>query len=413
MPGAIAAGSLKTAEIGAQILKEGGNAIDAAVAACFATGAGEPSLTSLAGGSCIVLKESKSNKVYSFNSFAKVPGLGLKKNPAKDFEGKNLCFGETKQTFYIGKASVAVTGLIPNLCQILHKWGTLPLQQILEPSIEALNKGVYLTTKQITAIKLLEPILRHSKKTSNLFIHNNKLIDTTTKYKNPMLAETLSQMYKRGWENYYKNEFIPILLKEFGPNEGGLITLDDIVNFSITETEALSYNYNDFSIYAPPVPAAGGELIQLTLSMLEKYNISLAKLDENSLKTYVHIMYAVDKTRLHFNNKPLGKGAESFCLSALKNSLENGLKSDLKNKPEPNATTHVSCIDSEGNSIAITFSYGEGCGYMLGDTGIIMNNLLGEEDLSPMGFHSHQPGADLRSMMSPTLLCKKVENSMH
>ncbi|MEQ9323555.1 MAG: gamma-glutamyltransferase, partial [Polyangiaceae bacterium] len=141
--GVIAAGSAPTADAGAEVLDEGGNAVDAAVAACFATAVGEPTLTSLAGGGMMIHRVGATGKVTICDFFSDAPRMGLRDLKEPDFFAIDLDFGPTTQQFHIGAASAAVPGVIPGLCEALDKWGTKPLAEVVAPACRMLREGYH------------------------------------------------------------------------------------------------------------------------------------------------------------------------------------------------------------------------------------------------------------------------------
>jgi gamma-glutamyltranspeptidase len=156
MHGVIAAGSAPTAEAGAEILARGGNAVDAAVAACFATSAGEPTLTSLAGGGVMIHRDAKSGEVTICDFFSDAPRRLPQDVKNLDFRGVDIDFGPAKQQFHIGAGAAGVPGVVPGLCTALERWGSLPLSDVVAPACRFLREGVVLGPFQVRAAKLLE-----------------------------------------------------------------------------------------------------------------------------------------------------------------------------------------------------------------------------------------------------------------
>ena len=136
MKGVIAAGSKPTAEAGARILDAGGNAIDALVAACFAVGAGEPTVTSLAGGGILVVRSARTGKVSVCDFFSNAPLLSNDDVPNLDFYGIDLSYGPTTQRFHVGAGSAAVPGVVPGLCEALERWAPWTCPPSFSPPVK-------------------------------------------------------------------------------------------------------------------------------------------------------------------------------------------------------------------------------------------------------------------------------------
>jgi gamma-glutamyltranspeptidase/glutathione hydrolase len=203
MHGAIAAGSDATAEAGAEILRAGGNAVDAAVGACFAVAAAEPTLTSLGGAGVMFYRSGKTGAIEVCDFFANAPGLGGVRPDPLDFYAVDVDFGPTVQEFHIGAGSAAVPGAIPGLCTALERWGQLPLSKVIEPASRLLREGVVLGTWGARAVAVLEAILLQNEAGRRQFAPQGHLIKDGDRYKLSVLADTLEAMAREGWQDYY------------------------------------------------------------------------------------------------------------------------------------------------------------------------------------------------------------------
>lgn len=404
MPGVIAAGSAPTADAGAAILASGGNAIDAAAAACFATAVGEPTLTSLAGGGMLIYRDAKSGEVTICDFFSDAPRMGLTDQKEPDFSAIDLDFGPTTQRFYIGAASAAVPGVIPGLCEALERWGSKPLAAIVAPACEMLRGGFTLGRYQGFAAKLLEPILTYTEGARQVFHIDGRMMRDGDFFQLPQLADTLEAMAKTGWRSYYDDVLVRAMLEQFGPDRGGLLTREDFDAYRVEFRKPLSLQYHDSHVLTPPPPAAGGPMIAMMLRLL--HTRQLGQYDRTSARhagLLACAMATADESRVE------GAAAlDGEHFSRWLARFEELCATEKLPRPRvpsgPGSTTHISVIDGAGNAAAVTFSYGEGNGHVVGKSGIVMNNLMGEEDLFPDGFESGPRGARLPTMMSPTLL---------
>ena len=407
MSGVIAAGSEVTAQAGAEMLARKGNAIDAIVAAALATAAGEPTLTSLAGGGIILLRDGGSGEPYLIDCFGNAPGLGGSEDVEKDFFPVDLNFGPAIQTFYVGRASCGVPGVLPGLLALHGQWGKLPFSEVIQPACGFLRNGSTFGEYQTSAMNLLAPILKLEAESHDLFRHqpnSDDLLVPGDVFRNTDLANTLEAMAKEDPMVFYKEEICKRILKSFGEQQGGLITQKDLDAYEVQIREPMRVHYKDARLYCNPPPAAGGEMIACMLSMLEyakihehpAQSLGRAKILANAMKVADHFR-ALGNT--YYNAKNLKKWKGAFDEFMTTNLSASPTITDGRGH-----TTHISVIDEESNAVGMTFSHGEGNGYLIPDTGIMMNNLMGEEDLHPEGWFKIPPGERLSTMMCPTLL---------
>jgi len=404
MKGAIAAGTASTADAGAAILRDGGNAVDAAVGACFAVTAGEPAIASLAGGGIMLYRNGNSGEMVLCDFFANAPGLGGRPPDPMDFHAVELDFGPARQVFHIGAGAAAVPGVIPGLCTALERWGSMPLSQVIQPACAALRQGVIVGEFQASTIKLLKQILLRTPQGRKLFAPQGQLIGARDRFKLPQLADTLEEMAAAGWREFYDGELAQRMLCRFGPERGGLLTTEDLATYEVVFRKPLETGYRSSRIYSNPPPAAGGAMIALMLRLLEREDPGLlAGRSRRQAHALCRAMRIADEARAAGPDELLPERAAHWA-----ELYESRAGQPLSGGPRlpggGSSTTHVSVIDAAGNAASISFSFGEGNGEVIEETGIMMNNLMGEEDLFPDGFHRWPVGQRLATMMSPTLM---------
>lgn len=404
MQGVIAAGSAPTADAGAEVLAEGGNAVDAAVAACFATAVGEPTLTSLAGGGMMIHRDGATGQVTICDFFSDAPRMGLRDLKEPDFFAIDLDFGPTTQQFHIGAASAAVPGVIPGLCEALDKWGTKPLEQVVAPACRMLREGYLQGPYQGFAAKLLEPILTYTESGRKVFHVDGRMVAEGDLFRLPQLADTLEAMASRGWRAYYDEILVAAMLEQFGPERGGLLTKEDFDAYRVHFREPLALQYHKSRVLTPPPPAAGGPMIAMMLKLLGTRQLgTIARTSPRHAGLLACAMAVADESRpegaLALEGARFDHWLEHFVALC-----EAGRMPSAKAPGGPANTTHISVIDAKGDAAAVTFSYGEGNAHVIADTGIVMNNLMGEDDLFPQGFDFAPRGQRLPTMMSPTVL---------
>ncbi|RLB63166.1 MAG: gamma-glutamyltransferase [Deltaproteobacteria bacterium] len=404
MQGVIACGSEPTAAAGTEILKRGGNAADAAVAACLATATGEPTLTSLAGAGIMIYRSAASGEVTICDFISDAPKLGPDDVDQVEFLGVDLDFGPATQRFYIGAGSAAVPGVIPGLCQVLERWGTMSFAEVVKPACRLLREGVDIGEYQGACAQLLVPILTRNAGGRAVFAPQGRMVKAGDHFALPELADTLEAMAKSGWRNHYEQVLCKAMLDQFGPHAGGLLTAADFDSYQVQFREPLVLRYRNATVLTVPPPAAGGPMIAMMLRLLE--DVDLAKLEPYSVdhcRLMCHVMTVADEARSEgaaaLTDDRFAHWKERF------DELSTGAALAVPSGAGGSgSTTHVSVIDGAGNAAAVTVSYGEGNAFMIGNSGIMMNNLMGEEDLHPAGFGSAPKGTRLATMMSPTML---------
>jgi gamma-glutamyltranspeptidase/glutathione hydrolase len=400
MHGVIAAGSAPTAEAGAAILARGGNAVDAAVAACFATSAGEPALTSLAGGGVMIHRDAASGEVTICDFFADAPRRLPQEVPNLDFRAVDIDFGPAKQQFHIGAGAAGVPGVIPGLCTALERWGTLPLADVVAPACRFLREGVVLGPFQVRATKLLEAILTDTAKGRAIYAPNGKLLGPEDVFVLPQLADALDDLASGDWRAWYRG-LCDTMLAQFSPSQGGLLTREDLDGYRVEFRQPLERVYRGVRVLTNPPPGAGGSMIALMLGLLAESDFRQAS--PGSVEHAKHLacaMATADEARAR------GLAATSFedARARFRSLLAEPTLPRAPTKAGQPSTTHISVLDAAGNACAVTFSFGEGNGQLIGDTGIMMNNLMGEADLHPGGFGTSPAGERLSTGMSPTIL---------
>jgi len=402
--GVVAAGAPGTAEAAAEILRQGGNAVDAACAACFATSAYEPVLTSLAGGGVMLVRDAARGETSLIDFFSNAPGLGAPAGAERDFQPVTVDFGSAQQIFHIGRAAAAVPGTLLGLGVALERHGSLPLAAVVAPAVTALRQGVSLDRFQAWTFNLLGPIVTHSSSTRACYAPGGTPLGEGERFRNPALADTLQVMAADSIAGYYTKVLAPMLLEEFGPAAGGGLTAQDLERYQVERRQPLVRRYRGASLSTHPWPAQGGTMVSSMLALLEA--VDLHALDRGGvehLRALSAAMRSADEIKL--SRRDPFAGGDLACWHERFEALRAGATGPTAPPPRGmGSTTHISVIDAEGNAAAVTISYGEGCGYTLGDTGIVLNNFMGEDDLHPDGFFVVQPGLRLATNMCPVAL---------
>jgi gamma-glutamyltranspeptidase/glutathione hydrolase len=421
--GAIAAGDPATAEAGAQMLRQGGNAVDAAVAAAFASFIAEVGVVHLGGSGVaqIIIPKSDSSPVaLSYDFFSAMPGLGpVHENKKLDFEEVIIDFGPTTQSFYLGRGSVAVPGNIFGLCKMATDHGRLPLSVLLDPAITLAREGHSIAKFQAETCDLLSPIYTHTSPMRDIFLKNGEIIKSGDRLFIPHLEDTLVALADKGEELIRTGPLAKGLVDD-QQNHGGLLTLQDLKDFSVLSLPPIQINYREFEVLLPPPSSSGGVLTAFTLKLLSQLEVVNYKHGSTDhLRLLFEIMGATTRARpildRTLNELSPKHAVEYFLADRFVNHYADEVNSAIYGDhrfpalSEPSFhpdTSHISVIDASGLAASLTTTAGESAGYIVPKTGFIPNNILGEADLHPAGFHRRSPGQRIPTMMTPTLVLK-------
>ena len=408
MKGAVAAGHRLTAEAGARVLAEGGNAVDACVAASFAAWAAESPLTGPgAGGFALVLPaDGRAPRVADF--FVSTPGLGRPAAPGAEMHAIDVGFGgdsETTQVFRIGEASCAVPGTAFGLESVHASYGRLPWSELLQPAIELARGGVVISREQAHLHAILDLILRHQDEGRRLYSRpdGTRMVPGDT-LRLPGLGETLERIGSDGASVLYRGELADAIVATVQRGGGG-ITSDDLLSYRVAWRRPVRARFRGHDIVSNPPPSSGGILIAYGLALLEHASRGGAGSAE-ALAVLAEVMREQTRVREERFAAGLYRGGLARRLLS-----PEGVRAGLARiaasapgapEPAPAGTTHVSAVDADGNACSISSSTGSGSGVIVPGTGIHLNNMLGEYDLVAPG--PATPGRRLTSMMAPTVV---------
>lgn len=410
--GVVAAGDERTAGVGVDILRRGGNAVDAAVAANFAAFVAEPVLTApFGGGFAIVAGPGMAPRIY--DCFANGPGLGLDGADGElDFREAVVDFGAATQVFHVGRGAYACSSLLPGLVALHADHGCLPLVEVTEPAITMARRGEPISANIEGFIKVLEPILRLSRGSEALFAPRGSLLCKGDAFDNPDLAALLTRV-GNGEPPVVREK----LLAAFGPPHGRL-TREDLDGCAVHRRVPVRAAVGDCEVLLNPPPSAGGALIAFALRLLETVPASVWQSEIECALHLVAAMAVSNAARVDVLDAALEAGDENAAGTLLGDEsidrwrlhfarvLKEGAQSEPPAPTPLGSTTHISILDAAGLACGITSSNGEGCGHLVPGAGAMANNFMGEEDLHPRGFHRHPPGRRLTSMMCPAVVLR-------
>ena len=395
----VASGHQMVSRTAVEIIKEGGNAFDAMVAAGFASAVVEPCLTSLGGGGYLIGHDQSSGQNLFFDFFVDTPGLGRTITPENShFFPVTVSFSGSDQIFNIGFGSVAVPGTLKGLIHIQKKLGRMSLREVVQPA-RTYALGHRINEQQGMFLKLIYPIVTQTNRGRDLYEPGGVLKRSGDILENRQCADFLDLVADDQGDSFYRGEIAANIDKEMQQG-GGWLTRDDLANYRVHERPPLRIPYRDYELLTTSEPSVGGTMIGLSIGLLQKAGPYGGEWGEgNQIMRTVTLMREVEKIRAKGVSTP----------AQLRAFLEDGkvVSGPVEQIRMFNrGTTHISIADKFGNCAAMTFSNGEGSGYFAPHTGVMLNNMMGEDDLHPDGFHSSPPGQRIGSMMSPSLLVK-------
>jgi gamma-glutamyltranspeptidase/glutathione hydrolase len=393
MKGVVAAGHPLTAEAGAQVLREGGNAVDAVVCAVLASFAVESPLTGFGAGGHMMVHDGGETTLIDF--FVAAPGLDEIERTTELVPVPVRFDAETTQTFYVGPASCGVPGTAAGLAHALERFGTMPLSALVGPGVRLAREGAPVNPQQAYILEILAPIHEHMTGTRELYAPRGRRLGKGDIFVFPELAEALERYGDEGAEPFYKGE-VARAISDFVVRHGGIVGPVDLASYEAIERKPIDTKFRGTEVLTNPPPSSGGILISYCLGLLERLG------PESNPEHLVAAMEGANSRRdLAFAESLYEEGMEIGFLDPL------GL--DLAAADLLGSTTHISVLDADGNCASVTCSNGSGSGVLVPGTGVILNNMLGEEDLNPAGFHLIAPGRRVPSMMAPTVVLRDGE----
>jgi gamma-glutamyltranspeptidase/glutathione hydrolase len=405
--GVVAAGHPLTAEAGAAVLREGGNAIDAAVAAVLTSFVTESPLTGLGAGGFMLVHDADRTQLLDF--FVAAPGhdgieRGTELHPAPVYFTE-----EVPQIFNVGAASCGVPGTPAGLEEALRRFGSMPLAELVRPAVRAARDGVVINRLQAYLFKILEPILLFEAEGRAVYAPEGRPLREGEVFRFPELADALERYGAEGPAPFYTGE-LGRRISGWVQGRGGTIGTGDLAAYEVAVREPVRARFRGRDVLTNAPPSPGGVLIAFALELFER-------LGRSDLETTVAVMAQAQAARGEAFARELSEEgfAERFLdpatldAAAAAAAERRGLTAAEQPGDALGSTTHIAAVDREGRCASVTCSNGTGSGILVPGTGVHLNNMLGEEDLNPLGFHRIAPGERLPSMMSPTVILRDGE----
>ncbi len=407
-------------EVGYDILRKGGNAVDAAVAVGFALAVTLPRAGNLGGGGFVLIYDKESDEISAIDYRSAAPSSAT-----------SDLFLEKDKVIRFGHLVNAVPGSVAGLLKAHKDHGSLPLDDLLKPAISLAKEGFEVTHDLNYVLEWgKESMLANQASKDKFYDLNEAPVKVRSILKQPNLAKTLLKISKKGSEIFYKGE-IAKWISEESLSRGGLITMEDMAAYKAKLREPIETSYRGYRVVTMPPAASGGLVLLQTLNILE--NFDLKELGHNSAKT-VHLLsesmqraYA-DRAAYHgdpdYYEVPIEQMLNRQYSRDLADQISetrtpNGqiFAGDLRKYDESPDTTHFSIIDSKGNAVSNTYTLGSsfGSGVTIEKGGFLMNNQMrnfshfyGREDIKFGSSEANklEPGKRMISTQTPTLVFK-------
>ena len=410
--------NIHATEVGYEILKKGGNAVDASVAVGFALAVTLPRAGNLGGGGFILIYEKDTEKISSIDYRSAAP---------KNATSEMYVDGDSVKRF--GHLVNAVPGSVAGLLKAHEDFGSLPLRTLLQPAIDLAKDGFEVTYDLNYVLEWgKESMLANQASREKFYSSSQEPLKVKSNFKQPELAKTLFKISKQGSEIFYKGEIAEWISEESLSN-GGLITLDDMASYKAKYREPIEIDYRGYRIVSMGPAASGGLVLLQTLNILENFN--LKETGHNSAET-VHLLSEAmqrafaDRAVFHgdpdYYDVPVEKSLSkeyakerAQTIGDLRTKDGEIFAGNLKNYDESPDTTHYSIIDSEGNAVSNTYTLGSsfGSGVTVKKGGFLMNNQMrnfshfyGQEGKEYGNSEANrlEPGKRMISTQTPTLV---------
>lgn len=423
--GMVASSSMIASEIGRDVLRQGGNAIDAAIATAFAMAVTWPAAGNIGGGGFIVFM--KDNGEVTTIDFREKASLKSSNDMFLDAEGNIL-----NNSNHSGGLSIGVPGTVAGLYYAHKKYGRLSWAQLVQPAVKLANEG----------FKFSWTLYNHSVSFKKIYTEKNidfanfmlddkgDFIEPGNFWKQPELAVTLKRIRDHGHDGFYKGKTAKLLTK-YIKSQGGIISLKDLKAYKAIERIPVKGNYRGYDIYSMPPPSSGGVTMVAMLNMMENYD--LQKMGFNSAK-YIHLLVEVMRRGYagraeylgdpDFNpDMPLDKLLSKEYAKNLSQTIDWGKASVSDSTKfsqiyDGENTTHISVMDKEGNAVSLTYTleYSYGSKLVAKGLGFLLNNEMG--DFNPVKGVTKRngqigtnpnlvaPGKRMLSSMTPTIIAK-------
>lgn len=413
------------AKIGLQVLKDGGNAADAAVAVAYALAVTVPKAGNIGGGGFALYYDAKQKKTFVLD-FREVAPVKAREKMFQDKSG-NVIQNKSRFTLHAS----GVPGTVSGLGTLLKKFGTVDHKRAIAPAIELAEKGFVVPKSLAYDLKSMSESLQESSAVAEIFYKNGQAYKEGEILKQPSLANTLKRLSAKGPEEFYTGETAQKFVDYFKKNDG-LISSDDLKNYKTLVHEPVKGTYRGYEIHAMPPPSSGGVHVIQMLNILEGWD--LAKSGHNSAQT---LHYMIEAMKLAYADRSKHMGDPRFSKLPVEGLLSKAYAKKLRdsidvkeakpsNEIQPGTpvayespdTTHFSIADKFGNVISFTYTinFSFGSRKIIPELGFFLNNEMDDFSAKPgvpngyglIGGEANKVEAGKRplSSMTPLILFK-------
>ncbi|CND64864.1 gamma-glutamyltransferase [Yersinia intermedia] len=417
-------------QVGTDILKMGGNAVDAAVAVGYAQAVVNPCCGNIGGGGFMTIH--LADGTDTFINFRETAPAAASADMYLDKEGK-----VTKDASLYGYLAAGVPGTVLGMDSAQKKYGKLTRQQVMAPAIKLAREGFVLTRADTDILDTTVKRFRQDPESARIFLRKDgEALQPGDRLVQADLAETLSAISEQGPDAFYQGK-IPQAVEAAAKKGGGILTAADFANYKITETAPITCSYRGYKFVSSPPPSSGGVTLCETLNVLEGYD--LKSMGFNSA-AYIHTL--TEAMRHAYMDRNTFLGDPEFVKNPIDRLLSKSYAADIRkqivaNKATPSVgvqpgmqphekpeTTHYSIVDNEGNAVSTTYTVNgrfgavviaPGTGFFLNDEMDDFTVKVGEQNLYGLvqgATNSIAPGKRPLSSMSPTLVTKDGKTFM-
>ncbi len=409
-------------QVGIDVLKGGGNAVDAAVAVGYALAVVYPTAGNLGGGGFMTIR--LKDGTTTFLDFRERAPLASTKTMYLDKDGKPVPGASTD-----GYLAVGTPGSVAGMETAREKYGTRKREELLAPAIKFASEGFTLEQGDIASFSEGNEMLAKDPAAAKIFLKDGKPLALGTTLVQADLAKSLKAIAEKGTDAFYKGEIADLIVKASAAN-GGVLAKADFEQYKVRELEPVKCSYRGYDIVSSPPPSSGGLIICEILNVLEGYPISY--LGYGSAET-VRLM--VEAMRHAFVDRNTALGDPDFVKNPVEKLTSKAYAAEIRSRIDPyragvseklkpsgfgesTETTHYSIIDKDGNAVAVTYTLNGsfGTGKVAEGTGILLNNEMDDFTIKPGVANLYglvqgeanaiEPRKSPLSSMSPTIVSK-------
>ncbi len=411
-------------EVGLEILKEGGDAVDAAVAVGYALAVVDPCCGNIGGGGFMLIRRKTGEEVF-LNFRERAP---LKATPNMYLDAKGNVIPRRS---LLGFTAVGVPGTVAGLERARERYGTMDREHLIAPAIRLAEEGFVLGPADASLLALPTNRFAEQPNVAAIFLRDGKPYAAGDRFVQKNLAATLKQIARDGPDAFYRGPIADKLAAAAAAN-GGLLSRKDLAAYSVTELPPVHCHYRSYDIASAPPPSSGGIALCEILNVLEGY--PLTSWGYQSVKS-LHV--TIEAERQAYADRNANLGDPDFVRNPITQFLDDGYAARIRDRIPPDravpssevkslrvmtregeSTTHYSVVDGDGNAVAVTYSINAffGAQVIAGDTGFLLNDTMDDFSAKPgvpnlFGLvegrtNAIAPGKRPLSSMSPTIITK-------